>query len=840
MVQMQNFPLSGLRVVEIGSGDALAYCGKLFSDFGAEVIKIEPPGGDPARRTAPLAETGDGHAESGTFAWLNTNKKSIVANLGLDTDAEKIRSLLATCDLLLDARPPSELRTAAHHALSHDALRRNDPGLAITSLSWFGEHGPYRDYAVTESVCRSLAGLVKLVGPVDGPPVLPRDGQAAMVGGLTAFIPSLAGLYASQHAADAHARRFAVSLHEAFLQITEFDTGLALESGFSRPRPGINRFGRGYPSGNFMTQHGWLGVTVVTPAQWVAFCKLIELPELAHDPKYNTMIDRFMRAAELGDIIRPALMKHTALEWFERSIPLRLPLAVVPDMEELLAQHVHRERGAFAEVAIGNARFEAPVLPQHLTRTPPKPNGRAPLAGETDMASLTPRTRRARRAATASDVLPLRGLRIIDLTMGWAGPSATRQMADLGADVIKVESCQYPDWFRGTDTRPPYHEETLYEKSHWFQMMNRNKRGITLDLTSETGRDLLHRLMADADAVIDNYAADVMPRLGLGVDTILKINPRLVVVTMPAFGMSGAWSGVRAYGSTLEQASGLPSVNGREGDPPTMLHAALGDPLGGLNAAAALLLGIMHQKNTGQGQHIDLSQVQCMFPVVAPFVIAQSIKDHARHADGKPASAGDAASADIGPRLGNRHPEHVPHGCFPCLGIDQWLTIAVRSDSEWQALCKTMRRDDLARDPALATATGRRAQEDRVEAAVAQWTATVRPDVAMVTLQSAGVAAGVARLPMDLAADPHLVATGHWQSVDRPFIGPHLLPSVSYREAVADESLAVMPYGVRNTAPTLGQHNEEILAGVLGLSTRDIAELRQRGVIGNAATVTKT
>src|SRR5260221_11242257 len=160
-------------------------------------------------------------------------------------------------------------------------------------------------------------------------------------------------------------------------------------------------------------------------------------------------------------------------------------------------------------------------------------------------------------------------------------------MGDFGAEVIKVETCQYPDWFRGTDPRGPYHPERTYEKTYWFQQMNRNKRGITLNLTTETGRTLLKRLLADADAVIDNYAADVLPRLGLDPAAMLKINPRLVVVTMPAFGMSGSWSGVRAYGSTLEQACGLPSVTGREGDAPTMLPAALGDPFGGASAAAA-------------------------------------------------------------------------------------------------------------------------------------------------------------------------------------------------------------------------------------------------------------
>jgi crotonobetainyl-CoA:carnitine CoA-transferase CaiB-like acyl-CoA transferase len=807
---MPVLPLSELRVVEIGSGDALCFCGKLFSDFGAEVIKIEPLGGDPARKLAPLVDAGDGRRESATFAWLNTCKRSITADLDNASDVADIRKLLSTADLLLDGRPPAEIPASR---LSHDELRRSGPGLAITALSWFGEHGPYRDYAATDSVCRSLAGLVKLVGPVEGPPVLPRDGQVGVIAGLTAFIPSLAGLLAR---ASQGARRFAVSAHEAMLQISEFDTGLALEAGFTRPRIGINRFGRGFPVGNFATRDGWLGVTVVTPAQWVAFCEMIGLPELGPDPRYSATAERYLHAEELKRIIEPVLMHKTAKQWFEQGIELRLPLAIVPDMRELLEQQVFRDRGAFAKVEIGTASFDAPVLPQQLTRSPLRPNGRAPFAGEHNAGALPARQRQATAAAAAGEALPLQGLRIIDLTMGWAGPSATRQMGDLGADIIKVESCQYPDWFRGTDPRGPYFPEKTYEKTYWFQMQNRNKRGITLDLTNPAGLSLLKRLLKGADAVIDNYAADVMPRLGLDAATMLKINPRLVVVTMPAFGMTGAWSGVRAYGSTLEQASGLPSVTGREGDPPTMLHAALGDPVGGLNAAAALLLGFMHQKNTGQGQHIDLSAVEALLPLVAPSIIEQS------------------ATGRTSPRIGNHHPQYVPNGCFPCLGEDQWITLAVRSDREWRALCEIMHRPDLAADPALATAEGRRAEEDRIEVAIRHWTVTVRPDLAMVTLQEAGIAAGVARLPMDLPGDPHLVKVGHWQSVDRPFMGPHLLPSVAYREAGA-----ALPYAIERLAPTLGQHNEEVLCNVLDIGREELAQLRDDGVIGNVATSKK-
>src|SRR5260370_15897840 len=291
---MPQLPLSELRVVEIGSGEAVGYCGKLFADFGAEIIKVEPPDGEPGRKIAPLVDAGDGRYEGGYFAWLNTNKRSMSADLNQSAGVEKVRTLLASADLLLDARHPTVIKASP---LSHEDIRRSQPGLSITAISWFCEHGPYRDYAVTDSVCRSLARLVKLVGPIEGPPVLPRDGQIGVVAGLTAFIPTLAGLYAR---GTQGARRFAVSAHEAMLQISEFDTALALEAGFTRPRIGINRFGRGFPVGNYATKDGWLGVTVVTPAQWLAFTEMIGLPELGPDPRYSAMAERFLRAEELN------------------------------------------------------------------------------------------------------------------------------------------------------------------------------------------------------------------------------------------------------------------------------------------------------------------------------------------------------------------------------------------------------------------------------------------------------------------------------------------------------------------------------------------------------------
>jgi crotonobetainyl-CoA:carnitine CoA-transferase CaiB-like acyl-CoA transferase len=403
--------------------------------------------------------------------------------------------------------------------------------------------------------------------------------------------------------------------------------------------------------------------------------------------------------------------------------------------------------------------------------------------------------------------LPLEGFRVVDFSMGWAGPVCTRTLADLGADVIKIEAVQYPDWWRGVDRRPAYVLDQMYEKTIRYCIMNRNKRGITLDLTRPQGLTLAKRLLADADLVVDNYSVEVLPKMGLGYDVLSQLNPKLVMMSMSAFGAGSVHRDCRAYGSTLEQGSGVPSVVGDANGSPVMSHTAFGDAVGGLNGCAAVLTALIHAKLTGKGQFIDLAQIECMMPFVAPWIIAHSI-------DGKTPL-----------KYGNRHPDFVPHGCFPCAGSDNWIVVAASSDVMWPKLARLLGRADWATDARLKTAAGRRAIESEIEAAITAWTAARDPESAMNELQAAGIAAGVARLPIELLQDPQLHARGFLQEIDRAFIGKHPQPSMPFRESEK-------PFAVRSPPPTLGEHNREILGGLLGLSDSEIEQLARDGIIG--------
>ncbi|WP_247346960.1 MULTISPECIES: CoA transferase [unclassified Bradyrhizobium] len=396
---------------------------------------------------------------------------------------------------------------------------------------------------------------------------------------------------------------------------------------------------------------------------------------------------------------------------------------------------------------------------------------------------------------------------MIDFSMGWAGSLCTRILADLGADVIKIEAIEYPDWRRGVDRRPAFIEDKMYERAPCFCIMNRNKRGITLDLTQPRGLALVKRLLTKADIVVDNYSVDVLPKLELGCDVLRSLNPRLVKLSMSAFGADSRCRDCRAYGSTLEQGLGLPGVVGKSSMPPVISHVAFGDAIGGLNGCAAILIALICARDAGQGQLIDLSQIGCMLPFAAPWLAIHAI-------DPMPPK-----------RYGNRHPQFVPHGRFRCEGEDNWLMIAATDNEMWQRLAILIGRRDWAMDLSLNSAEARRSIEDNIENAIEAWMRTRDADQAMFGLQSVSIASGVARHPIDLLQDPHLRSRGFLQQVERPFIGAPLQSSMSTREGVG-------PYTIRAAAPTLGQHNSAILTGLLELSDSYVAELAGKGIIG--------
>lgn len=401
-----------------------------------------------------------------------------------------------------------------------------------------------------------------------------------------------------------------------------------------------------------------------------------------------------------------------------------------------------------------------------------------------------------------SDRRFLRGCRIVDLSMGWAGPLATRHLADLGAEVIKVESCVRFDWFRGWEATSSWIESDGHEKNPPFNCMNRNKLDVTLDLSTERGRDLLLRLVSTSDAVVENFAASVLPRLKLGYEVFKEAKADIVMVSMPGFGTTGPWKHYRAYGSTTEQAAGLPHLTGHPEWPPMMVHIALGDAVAGLNGASALLVALRHLRRTGEGQLVDLSHSECLLPLGVHGIAEQSLTGSAP------------------PRLGNRSRYYAPHGTYPCLD-GRWIVIQALDEEQWKGV------RDVVGEPlaSFGSLRDRLERNDELDEIVSEWTARRHAEAAMTELQSAGVPAGSVSRADELSRDPHLNARGFWELVDRDYTGKLPHARTAYRVNGA-------PAEIHWPSPTLGQHNRLVLGTILGLEDEEIDALEREGVIG--------
>jgi len=396
----------------------------------------------------------------------------------------------------------------------------------------------------------------------------------------------------------------------------------------------------------------------------------------------------------------------------------------------------------------------------------------------------------------------LEGIRIVDLSMGWAGPLAARHLADMGAQVIKIESLERFDWWRSWEATPEWIEDDGAEKSVAFNMVNRNKLNVTLDLEDPRGRDLLLKLVAGANAVVENYSGGVLPKLKLGYDVFCEAKANIILLSMPPFGANGPWAEFRAYGSTVEQSSGLPHLNGGPDDPPTMQHVAYGDAVGGITGACALLVALRHQAKTGLGQYMDLSQVEGLFPLAAEGILHYSARGQTPN------------------RARNMHQHHPVHGVFPCMGEDNWIVIEARDETEWQAL-KTCAAPTL---DAFDNIDQCRAESDEINKVLSTWTRDQDASTLMHALQENGVPAASTLSASDLINHPQLEARDYWQWRDRAVVGNQPNPSPPYR--------GDSPLSIDTPAPTLGQHNTEVLSGILGLTQDELGDLEAAGIIG--------
>jgi crotonobetainyl-CoA:carnitine CoA-transferase CaiB-like acyl-CoA transferase len=532
---------------------------------------------------------------------------------------------------------------------------------------------------------------------------------------------------------------------------------------------------------------------------------MIGRSDLQGDAALAQVAGRMARFAEWNEIVHAWTRKHTTAEIVEKASLLRIPVSPVNDGESVRRHEQLLARGVFRQDPSGS--FVHPRPPYRIDDEEAPPFRAAPRLGEH---AGRIEAREATRPAPAGPAgLPLEGLRILDLTAWWAGPSATQMLALLGAEVVHVEAARRPDHMRMVGGMLAGKHADWWECSHFFLAANTNKQGLAIDLTTQRGRELMLRLAERCDGLFDNFTPRVLDGFGLGWDAIHARSPRTILVRMPAFGLTGPWRDHTGFAQTMEQMTGLAWLTGHRDDQPRIQRGPC-DPLAGMHAAFAFLVALAEREERGEGVHVECTMVEGALNAAAEQLVEWS------------------AFGGRMQRQGNRSYEAAPQGLYPCAGSapgrEQWLALAVRGDAQWRALVDLLGSPAWAGKPELASHAGRRAAHDAIDAELRPWFAARPREETVEALCAAGIPAAPVRDPRLASRHPQLAARRFYEDFDHPVVGRHPAPTLPFRYTTVERWL-------RAPAPTLGQHNREVLTGWLGLAPAELDALEAGGVI---------
>jgi crotonobetainyl-CoA:carnitine CoA-transferase CaiB-like acyl-CoA transferase len=776
--------LAHLRVVDFSSGIAGPYCTKLLADAGADVVKVEAAGGDWARRyTATGVELGDD--DSALFRYLNASKRSVLGEPG---DAV-IDALVSGADIVVDD---------GERGLDINALRARHPHLVVVSITPFGLTGPFAGRPATEFTVQAECGSVLYRGRPEREPVQAGGRVGEFVGGSYAAPPAIAAALRARRTGIGELVDVSLAEGMAIAASTFADLSHHLHG-----RPPITTPARTLETPSIeRAKDGWVGFNTNTGQMFQNFLLLIERPDLLGDAELATFAGRMARGDAWKATISAFMLEHTVDEIVERAAALRVPVAPVCNGETILRNEHLVPRGVFVQNPAGFVQPRAPYL---IEGEAVRAFGAAPSLGE-HTGTIESRDRPAPSDPGADPAaLPLAGLKVLDLTSWWAGPSSTQFLAAMGAEVIHLESTSHPDGMRLTGYF--YGRPDWWEWGHMFVAVNTDKLALTLDLHTERGRDLCRELISWADVVVENFAPRVVEGWGFDRDGVLSINPDVVYCRMPAFGLTGPWRDRVGFAQTMEQLT-MAWITGYADDQP-MIPRGPCDPLAGLHAAVAILTALAERDRRGRGVFVESVMLEAALNACAQPIVEFS------------------AYGELMERMGNRAPYAAPQGVYKCQGFEQWLALSVVTDEQWRGLCAALGEPVWSADPELETSAGRQAKHDMIDDHLREWAASVDDLAATVEqLLAQGVPASQAWDPRLLVEHPQFAARGFFEELDHPSIGRHPVPGLPYRFSTVDR------WTHRATA-TMGQDNDDVLTRILGLSADDIAQLESDGIIGS-------
>jgi crotonobetainyl-CoA:carnitine CoA-transferase CaiB-like acyl-CoA transferase len=767
--------LSELRVVDLTTTIAGNYATKLLADAGAEVISVEPEGGSPLRRWSVTGSVPPGE-DGALWQYLNTSKRSVRATIPDD----ELAALLASADLLVEGG-----------TVDVEGLREAHPHLVVLSVTPWGRTGPWADRPWTHFTVEAASGAVLARG---FPEEVPYQGGGRIVEWTSGSYAAAAALPAVLHARrSGEGTHIDLSLLEvmAVAGSTFADTMNSMLGRIDMPTPA-----RSLESPSVeRCKDGWIGFNTNSGQMFQSYLMLIERFDLLDDPQWGSVQHRMANFEEWDAMQSAWLMEHTVEEILEKAAELRVAAAQVNDGETILANEHFVDRGVFVPNPAGFLQPRPPYLVDGETLRPFEP---APALGEAE--GSLPAHERPPVDRDAPE-LPLAGVRVLDLTSWWAGPSGTHVLASLGAEVIHVESTTHPDGMRATGFF--MNPERWWEYGHLFVAVNTNKLDLTLDLGQPRGIELLEQLIGECDLVVENFAPRVTERWGITWDRVHELNPRAVFVRMPAFGLSGPWRERVGFAQTMEMMAGMAWLTGPLGGPPRIMRGPC-DPIAGMHGAVAMLTALESARRTGSGHLVEAVMVEAAVNCAAEQIV--EFTAYGKHLT----------------RMGNRSPEAAPQGLYACEGTERWLAVSCETDEHWAALCSALGWTD---DPGLSLAE-RQAIHDELDARLSAWAAERTVEEAEALLVAAGVPAVIVWDPRKEFQHPQLAARRLYELVHHPAVGPVHVPGLPWRQTGFDK-------WVTSHAPLLGEHNRDVLTRVLGLTDAEVDDLAAAGVIGD-------
>lgn len=803
--------LSPYRVLDLTDESAMI-CGQILGDLGADVILVEPPTGTQARRIGPFIDDVPDANQSLNFWSLNRNKRGITIDLDSGSGREDLLRLVKSSDFLIESFAPGHLDRLG---LGYKALAEVNPGLIMISITPFGQHGPKARWAATDLTVTAASGVLFMTGDEDRPPLYVSIPQAYLNAGAEAAAGALIAL--SARARDGLGQHIDVSAQTAMMMTTGF---IVLAHGWNdHPQ---ERVGGGLKLGHirlrfiYPCKDGHINITflfgtVFGPPtrrlfEWIyeeGFCDRATLDKdwSAFGLHLLSGQEPMEELSRCADCIERFTLSHTKAELAEEAYRRRILLVPISNTSDLLRSEQLKAREYWTNV-------EHPELGRQITypgpfakfsQTPIRYRRRPPMLDEHRHGILGEQQPPVQRDITLEGPSPraLEGLKVLDFTWVYAGPASIRYLADYGATVIRIESMKKIDAVR---TVGPYKDgHAGIDRSAIYCNLNISKYGLSLNLSASEAREIAIRLVKWADVVTENFSPKAMRAWGMDYESLRKIKPDLIMLSTCLNGQTGPQAMLAGYGTMGASLAGFGEITGWPDRAPDAPFSAYTDFTSPKFIAAALLAAVDHKRRTGQGQYIDLSQVEAPMHLLARAVLDYTVNGR------------------VQTRMGNALREYAPTGVYPCSGNDRWVALAAPTDGVWQALCAASGRG-WGEDQRFATAPARLENRAALDEAIGAWTVGLEAGALEELLQGVRVPVHRASTSADIFSDPQLEARRHIIYLDHPRLGPTPIETSRMR-------FSRTPATAAWAAPEIGQHNDHVLREVLGLSDEEITEL---------------